>query len=231
MLTVLCVYWKGDKPFINRDYTEEWVLRLKANVERTLSIPYKFVCLTNQHIEGVDTIPLLHNWSGWWSKIELFRSDIPGDRFLYLDLDVIPLSDLDSLAKVKSPMVGLSINHIADKRDFRKSGRVQAISSGIMAWDYGYTHNIYDKFKEEYIDVYKGDQDWISVYLNSMKREFKTFPVQWTPMLRDITSKGDLKKYNKVLICSPNGWRMDIVEQYKGKQYSWVKDLWKGVNQ
>lgn len=36
--------------------------------------------------EGAKVLPLLHNWPGWWSKMELCRPDIAG-KFLYLDLD------------------------------------------------------------------------------------------------------------------------------------------------
>lgn len=44
------------------------------------------VALSDVPVDGVQTIPLAHDWPGWWSKLELFRPDIPGDLF-YLDLD------------------------------------------------------------------------------------------------------------------------------------------------
>ena len=53
------------------------------------------VALSDVPIEGIRTIPLAHDWPGWWAKMELFRPDIPGDLF-YLDLDttVIRMPDM-----------------------------------------------------------------------------------------------------------------------------------------
>jgi len=51
------------------------------------------VCLSDVPIEGVETIPLLHDWPGWWAKIEMFRPDIEGD-ILYFDLDTVVTGSL-----------------------------------------------------------------------------------------------------------------------------------------
>lgn len=57
------------------------------------------VCLSDIPVPGVDTIPLESDWPAWWSKIELFRPDIPGD-LLYLDLDTVVLGDLEPFEDV-----------------------------------------------------------------------------------------------------------------------------------
>ncbi|MCK2183510.1 glycosyltransferase [Halomonas getboli] len=54
------------------------------------------VCLADVDVPGVPTVPLAHNWPGWWAKLELFRPDIAGD-LLYLDLDTVVLGDLAPL--------------------------------------------------------------------------------------------------------------------------------------
>lgn len=56
----------------------------------------RFVCLSDVPVEGVETIPLLHKWPGWWAKIELFRPDIKGD-FLFTDLDNVIVGPMDDL--------------------------------------------------------------------------------------------------------------------------------------
>lgn len=38
-------------------------------------------------------MPLLYDWPGWWSKLELCRPDIPGDVF-FMDLDTVVLGPL-----------------------------------------------------------------------------------------------------------------------------------------
>lgn len=43
------------------------------------------------------TIPLLFDWPGWWSKLELCRPDIPGDVF-FMDLDTVVLSGVEAFA-------------------------------------------------------------------------------------------------------------------------------------
>jgi hypothetical protein len=55
-----------------------------------------FGCLSDTPIEGVDCIPLRHNWPGWFAKLELFRPDL-GGRFLYTDLDNLIVGPLDDI--------------------------------------------------------------------------------------------------------------------------------------
>lgn len=53
-------------------------------------------CLSDVDVPGVTTMPLRHDWPGWWSKLELFRPDIEGDLF-YIDLDTVITGDLAPL--------------------------------------------------------------------------------------------------------------------------------------
>jgi hypothetical protein len=69
----LCVLRSGG------DYKPEHVQRLATMVP-------DLVCLSDVPVDGVPCIPLLHDWPGWWAKLELCRPDIDGDVF-YLDLD------------------------------------------------------------------------------------------------------------------------------------------------
>lgn len=50
-------------------------------------------CISDVDVPGVPCIPLRHDWPGWWSKLELFRHDIPGD-LSYIDLDTVVLGDI-----------------------------------------------------------------------------------------------------------------------------------------
>lgn len=54
------------------------------------------VCLGDQAVDGVPTIPLQYDWPRWWPKLELFRPDIEGD-LLYFDLDTVVLGDISAL--------------------------------------------------------------------------------------------------------------------------------------
>lgn len=58
----------------------------------------QFACLSDVDVPGVECIPLKHDWSGWWAKLELFRPDMPTD-FLYTDLDNVILGPIDELVE------------------------------------------------------------------------------------------------------------------------------------
>lgn len=75
------------------NYTPEHVERLRRQVPN-------FQVFTLTDIPGVpNKIPLLYNWPGWWSKLELCRPDIVGDLF-YLDLDSTVVGDLSQMSSV-----------------------------------------------------------------------------------------------------------------------------------
>lgn len=90
MLTVACVLKSGGL------YTAEWVERLQAGVTRHLSVPHRFVCLSDVAVP-CERIVLEHGWPGWWSKMELFRVPWSGP-VLYLDLDCVVVGSLDEIA-------------------------------------------------------------------------------------------------------------------------------------
>lgn len=48
------------------------------------------VCLSDQRIAGVKTIPLAQDWPGWWAKMAAFGPSISGDMLL-MDLDTVVL--------------------------------------------------------------------------------------------------------------------------------------------
>jgi hypothetical protein len=103
MLTVLCVLRTGE------EYTPEWVRKLRDGVARNLTVPYTFKCLSDVDVP-CERIPLVHNWPGWWSKIELFR--VVDGPTLYLDLDTVVTGSLDHLADLDMDFAMLSNFHV-----------------------------------------------------------------------------------------------------------------------
>jgi hypothetical protein len=90
-LRVVCVKW-GDK------YSPEYVTTLKSMVDRYLTIPHTFECVTEAPVDGVTCMPLLCPYEGWWQKIGLFRPGFLTGPTLYLDLDVVIVGSLDWVA-------------------------------------------------------------------------------------------------------------------------------------
>lgn len=77
------------------------------------------VCFSDIDIPGIRTVKLKHNWPGWWSKLEVFRSDaIVGD---------ILLIDLDTTVKNIEPF--LKVGKTTMLRDFHWPG---VLGSGFM---------------------------------------------------------------------------------------------------
>lgn len=52
---------------------------------------YQVVCLTDAWQTEINCpiIPLVYDLPGWWSKMEIFRPDMPNMPMLYLDLDTV----------------------------------------------------------------------------------------------------------------------------------------------
>jgi hypothetical protein len=97
MITVACVMKTGGR------YDASWAGKLARGVARNLTLPYRFICLTDAEAEvqaeGVEAVTLPDGWPGWWSKISLWNPNIglTGPCF-YLDLDTVIVGNLDAIA-------------------------------------------------------------------------------------------------------------------------------------
>jgi hypothetical protein len=101
MLTVACVYKQGGK-YDRADY----VGKLARGVKRNLTVPHRFICLTDAPImaDGVDVVPLEQDWPGYWSKLEIHRPGLLDGPLLYFDLDTIVCGNIDGLATIDAPL-------------------------------------------------------------------------------------------------------------------------------
>jgi hypothetical protein len=109
----VCPFLWWDPQGVRNDvyvYGPEHVHRLRTMVERNLTVPHEFVCVSDRPIEGIKTIPLdrskfIHGTR--FAKLMLYRPDGPlaGRRVLYLDLDCIVTGELDSLVQRDEDLV------------------------------------------------------------------------------------------------------------------------------
>lgn len=155
MLTVICVLKSGG------NYNAEWVAKLQRGVTAHLPIEHRFVCLTDMKVR-CESIPLMHDWPGWWSKIELFRPGVITAPALYIDLDNVIVRDITPLTKCKHDFAMLP-----------NFNREQYASSCVMWFGKQAPHTVYNKFRanpagwikhhEDKRDgPYLGDQAFIS---------------------------------------------------------------------
>lgn len=118
-------------------YTVEWVDKLYRGIKRNLSIPFRFVCLTNE-VTDYETIPLVTNSIGYWNKIELFKKGMFSGPTLYFDLDVVICNDitpiLEQIPKNKFLMVQEPYKNIHN--------------SSMMFWNGDYSH-LFDRYQSQ----------------------------------------------------------------------------------
>jgi hypothetical protein len=155
-ITVLCVRF-GNK--YGRDYVE----RLRNMVAKHITVPYEFVCLTDDKhpISGVRSIvqPSAGYAKLWWHKVHMFDPSLPiKGRILYLDLDLVIHRNINKLVEVKSKeLLGI--------RDFNRKfyPKWQQLNSSALCWWHGDHSYIYENFKKDPKAAMRlhGDQDWI----------------------------------------------------------------------
>lgn len=166
MLTVASVLRSGGR------YGVDDVRKLYGMVRRNLSHFDRFVCLSDVEfeIEGVERIPLIDRFPGYWAKIELFRPSVfYGDaRVWFADLDTVIVGNVDELAARTEDFIGL--------RDFYFPDR---LASGLMLWSPTYRGGIYTDFivnaKQIIAQYRRGDQEFIEPYVSK--------PAYWQDVL------------------------------------------------
>jgi hypothetical protein len=100
MANIICMKW-GTK------YGPEYVNRLANMVRRNMTIPYRFVCMTDSAVgldAGIDARPLpdFDDPGGperGWRKISTFRNplfDLKGPT-IFLDIDIVIVGNIDCL--------------------------------------------------------------------------------------------------------------------------------------
>ena len=171
LVTVLCVKF-GPK------YDRTYVEKLRNMVSRHLTVPYEFVCLTDDHtqIEGVISkiIPHQRYERGWWHKVHMFDPTLNlKGRILYFDLDVIIHSNIDRfVTSYKKEFLGIRDFN----RKFHKNWNI--MNSSVMSWPAGLHPDIFYRFTDDPKKAMKlhGDQDWI---WQVAKSRIQWWPEQW----------------------------------------------------
>jgi hypothetical protein len=122
-----------------------------------------FICFTDGDVPyHIQTQPLVHGWEGWWSKIEALGYN---DDILLFDLDTVIVGDLIDMVTVvnnSSELIMLSDFYYPEKP-----------ASGIMYVPNKVGTKLYQRFLTKpdfYMAKHRGDQDFISVQWDSIKR-------------------------------------------------------------
>jgi hypothetical protein len=109
MITIACWKWERIKtghqlPNVG-DYTADHVHKMRNMLARHVTIPYRFVCITDDPT-GLDceTIPLWEKYEGGgcYHRLKVFdpNFNLLGDRFAWIDLDAVIIDNIDSILTV-----------------------------------------------------------------------------------------------------------------------------------
>lgn len=166
MLNVACVsvgnYQKCGAKYVNCLY---------AMCRRHITVPFRFVCLTDDAARlhaAIEVIPKPANAWGWWCKIALFAPGAfpAGARVLFFDLDTLIVANIDDLAAYDGTFAGLGC---------ARSNRL--FSSGVMAWQAGTADRIWlDWLAAGQPLPGNGDDEWIDRVRPDAVRLQRKFP-------------------------------------------------------
>lgn len=171
MLSVLCVK-TGTK------YSSEYVNILKRMVERNLTIPHNFYCVTDDPNVECETFET--NLEGWWAKLELFKKRPFGlkGKILYLDLDIVIRENIDCFIT---------------ESDFSiiKDWSLPMYNSSVFLLQTGSRSKVWDEFIKDPEKAKSqslcGDQHWIT---QNAKATY--FPKEWCSSYRNSDFMGKI---------------------------------------
>lgn len=170
-------------------YGPEYVNRLYRGVKRHLTIPFRFICFTEDTTDIMDGIECLdfpdfpvnpdYEWSAW-RKFSLLRDDVPFDGLsMFLDLDVLITGPLDKFFEYGKPEDFIIIHNWVEPRKTLLRKTPDIGNSSCFRFMAKHYHFAYERMLAE------GDQ-MVASYpteqagLTDTVREFKVYwPDEW----------------------------------------------------
>jgi hypothetical protein len=161
-------------------YSSEYVNVLYNMVKRNLTVPFEFVCFTEDHKNinreiRIEPLPVRNDISGWWYKPYFFNPELSiQGTILFLDLDVIIFNNIDYLFTYKP-------GRFCIIRDFNKvtSPSWNKFNSSAFRLQSGQHSQVYRNFISNPREISKrfhGDQDWL---FNQITTDFEFYPDEW----------------------------------------------------
>jgi hypothetical protein len=161
--------------------------------------PHKFVCLSDVDL-NCETIPLLHDWVGWWAKMELFR--LPSA--LYFDLDTVLTGDCTEIVEAAKQHDFVIMRDV-----YRGKHNPKAMQSSMMYWSKPV--DLYDKFAALQMYTAGGDQAYIEHFMRDKVTYWQDIADGIVSFKADVLPKG-LDDANVVIFHGkPRPWEQTRV--------------------
>ncbi|MCF6190396.1 MAG: glycosyltransferase [Cocleimonas sp.] len=181
LVNIICMKW-GDK------YGADYVNRLYGMVSRNLTIPFQFVCFTenkkdihpNVKICPLPSLGLPDNIpERGWLKLATFQkplADLKGTA-LFLDLDVVIVDNIDCFFEFDAEFAVC----FDEKKKAQKVGNTSVYRFEIGKHEdiLGYFLKNFDAIKSKY----RNEQAYLSDQMNQ-KQVLKFWPKDWTPSFK-----------------------------------------------
>ncbi len=180
MYTVISMKW-GTK------YGPEYVNRLFYMVKRNTTLPFKFVCFTddakgldsNIEVRPLPEMDLPEGPERGWRKLAVFKKDINLEgRVLFLDLDTVIVGNIDDYFTMDGDMI--LIKH------WKPSKEHGIGETGVFRYTVGAHTELYDDFmadKKKFMSAYRHEQAYVGDISN--KNGWLSFwPEEWMPSFK-----------------------------------------------
>lgn len=181
-----------------KKYGPEYVNRLFNMVERNTTLPFKFVCYTDD-FAGIDSriqafplpeMDLPPDRERGWRKLSLFRKDVGLEgRVLFLDLDTVIVGNIDDYFTMDGDFIFIKHWKPSKKHGIGETG-VYRFEAGALDFLYFDFMNNMERVKADYRheQAYVGDvlskrgiaKFWPSEWMPSFKYNcMRPFPLNW----------------------------------------------------
>ena len=215
----VCCVKEGDK------YDSDYVNILYLMTKRYLTIPFDFICLTENSQNLLKQIKVINlqdrSIKGWWNKCLLFKPGLLSGGCLYLDLDMIILKNIDEFI-IQNQYLNILCNPITfNKKNYYR------INSSMMFWDaddkelnkiwfqYSKSKLFYDAHKPSKNEIY-GDQ---KVIIES-KVKYNFFPFDKIRYFKLLKEEDILDENISIIVCKGK-------KQKDNKSNFFVENYWK----
>lgn len=223
----ICTFKWGDK------YTDEHVRRLHSMLARNLTIPWRFLLITDRPSEQWDVLPLwedMRNTNLCGVRIRAFGKDMAeriGPRFAWIDLDVVITGNVDHIFGRTEDFVGL-----------QTAGPPLPYNGSLVMMDAGARSQVYERWTpEEYASIraYWGaqgiksgaqsDEGWIGYVLgNDEARITRDDGVYY---FRRQLGAGKIPLPADARLVILNGRAFDPAKEALQEQCPWIKEHWR----
>ena len=209
-------------------YDSDYVNTLYLMTKRNLTIPFDFICLTENPQNLFKQIKVINledrSIKGWWNKCLLFKPGFLSGSCLYLDLDMIIIKNIDEFI-INNQCLNILCNpqSVNNKIKYR-------INSSMMFWNadnkelnkiwFQYAENklFYDNHKA-LLHMEKGDQKVILE--SSVKYKFfSSDKIRYFKFIEKKEIKETLVENISIIVCKGK-------KQKDHKSNYFVKNYWK----